>query len=485
MIDLEKTHDGHRVRLRYGKGLRGRFLITLQDEAAAEKRAVKMRELAEALARAGHSARAPIILEEAGKAPTEKDFTEAVRIAEGLCAGKGQAKRKATASTFAELGERWSDGRLAREYPDHVATKKTAELDAARLEWISAVSIAPGLTFGALPLSSVTLDHAQTVMANLPKTTKRPATRRQYAQLVHRVLELAVFPCRLIEANPLPKGFMPKAGKSPAYPYLYPLEEAALVAHEPLPLGRRMLWGFLSREGCRSGEAVSLQLGLDVDLDLGSVRLDVNKTDDPRAWALDAATARALRAYVKLRGAKRGDYLFVDDAGQPFENDKLAEQLRTDLGAAGVDRHELFNAGENTGKLRAHDLRGTFVTLGLANGRTETWISDRSGHGSSVMINRHRRSARTAAELGLGPLQPLDQSVPEISTVTPQGGPEGGPEISKRAPSDVMVIRTEAVSMLGAEGGSRTHTPLRETDFESAASAGSATSALLMNPILH
>jgi integrase len=46
-----------------------------------------------------------------------------------------------------------------------------------------------------------------------------------------------------------------------------------------------------------------------------------------------------------------------------------------------VERYELFNAGEHTGKLRAHDLRGTFVTLGLANGKTETWISDRTGHG--------------------------------------------------------------------------------------------------------
>jgi hypothetical protein len=42
---------GFRTRLRYGKGLRGRFLITLTDEAAAEKRATKMREVADKLAR--------------------------------------------------------------------------------------------------------------------------------------------------------------------------------------------------------------------------------------------------------------------------------------------------------------------------------------------------------------------------------------------------------------------------------------------------
>jgi integrase len=34
-------------------------------------------------------------------------------------------------------------------------------------------------------------------MFRLPKTTKRPASRRHYAQLIRRVLELAVYPCRI------------------------------------------------------------------------------------------------------------------------------------------------------------------------------------------------------------------------------------------------------------------------------------------------
>jgi len=46
-----------------------------------------------------------------------------------------------------------------------------------------------------------------------------------------------------------------------------------------------------------------------------------------------------------------------------------------------------------------HDLRATFITVNLANGRTETWVADRTGHRSSVMIDRYRRAARTWAEL--------------------------------------------------------------------------------------
>jgi site-specific recombinase XerC len=178
------------------------------------------------------------------------------------------------------------------------------------------------------------------------------ATRRHYAQLIRRVLELAVFPCRIIKANPLPKGFLPKPGKPPAYPYLYPDEEAKLLGHTAIPLGRRMLWGFLTREGLRSGEAVMLRVGVGVDLERGAVSLDKNKTNDPRSWALDQGVLRALKTYVRLRDAQVGAPLFIDRDGAPFDNRKLAQVLRADLEAAGIKRRELHEKGENTAKLR-------------------------------------------------------------------------------------------------------------------------------------
>ena len=65
--------------------------------------------------------------------------------------------------------------------------------------------------------------------------------------------------------------------------------------------------------------------------------------------------------------------------------------------------------------MRVHDLRGTFVTLSLANGKSEAWISDRTGHKSSTMINRYKRTARTFAELQSGELESLDVAIPELS----------------------------------------------------------------------
>src|SRR5690606_38204497 len=128
-------------------------------------------------------------------------------------------------------------------------------------------------------------------------------------------------------------------------------------------------------------------------------------------WALSPGVAAALSAWQKARGAKDTDRVFEVQAA---DSDRLAETLRRHLLKSGVKRPELHEAGTNRRPLRAHDLRGTFVTLSLANGRTETWVADRTGHKSSQMINRYRRSARSATELGLGPLQPLDHALPEF-----------------------------------------------------------------------
>lgn len=426
---LEPHPEGFRTRLRYGKGLRGRFLITIKDKVQAKARETKLRELAAMLTAAGNHAETPIVLKHAAAAPTERDFDEMIALAEKRCGGstKAQAKEKRAAPTFAKVGGWWTDGTLATDYPDHVDTKKTSGLDKSRLHVINAVVVAPGLTFGALPIDAVKLAHVEMVMAALPKRAKRPATRRHYAQLVHRTLELAVYPLKLIKANPLPKGFMPKTGKPPAFAYLYPDEDAKLLGCAAVPLCYRLLWGFLAREGCRTGEAATMRVGYEIDLDRGVCSLSKNKTDDPRAWALDRAVKSALVAYVKLRGLKRGDLIFTDEEGQQLDSARLADVVRDHLETAGVDRDELHKAGENRGRFRAHDLRGTFVTLSLANGKTETWVQDRTGHQSSDMINRYRRAARSAAELGLGPLHQLDAVIPELAPVA-QGGPKGGPD---------------------------------------------------------
>src|SRR5258706_7438272 len=91
--DLERTPEGFfKTRLRYGKGLRGRFLIRLTDEEAAKRRQVRLRELAEMLSAAGHSAEAPIILRKAAAVISDADFAEAARVAVQLCSTSPKAR---------------------------------------------------------------------------------------------------------------------------------------------------------------------------------------------------------------------------------------------------------------------------------------------------------------------------------------------------------------------------------------------------------
>ena len=410
--------DSFSRRIRFGKDQRRTFALSgVRSQTEAEKVGDELEAIARRLTAAGLAAEAAGILDRFARAEQDAERARVRRLVDSLCSAElkiDTAKVKRAGVTFRALAARWTAGELAADFPDHVALKKSADHDHARLEKVSAVALPDGGTFGDLPLGSVTLDHCEEVMRSLPEAAKRPATRRHYAQVLRRVLELAVYPCRLIEASPLNRNFMPKVGKAPAFAYIYPSEDATLLKSPKVPLTYRILWGFLAREGCRVSEAIQLRVGLDVDLERGSVSLDVNKTNDARTWALDPAVTRALTRWVALNKLQRGALLFADEFGRPFEVDKLAERLRRHLLAAGVDRHELHNTGTNRRQLRAHDLRSTFVTLSLANGKTESWVQDRTGHKSSLMVAKYRRAARTATELELGGLAPMDQAIPEL-----------------------------------------------------------------------
>jgi len=170
----------------------------------------------------------------------------------------------------------------------------------------------------------------------------------------------------------------------------------------------------------RLDEALQLRWS-DLDLDRGAVKLDENKADDPRAWALQPGVARALSQFRgKLRpSAGANDSVFLDSRGMPFSASGalgLPAALRDHLMTLGLhkERPELFTTTKARQRMSVHDLRGTFATIGLANGRSEAWISDRTGHRSSVMIARYKRTARTFAELQTGDLAPLDAAIPEL-----------------------------------------------------------------------
>ena len=287
-----------------------------------------------------------------------------------------------------------------------IRAKRTVDEDRHRAnKHILNVRLQDGTVFGDKPLDAVLLEDCERIMANLPRSLSR-SSRRHTAQLMHRVFAVAVYPLRIVRASPLPRGFLPPPHSSRVKAYLFPEEEAQLLACTPVPLEHRVLYGLLAREGLRKGEALALRWR-DLDLQRGMLRLDINKTDDPRAWALGADVVAALKAWRVLHPTREAVFLLT-------QRDRIAGALRRHLGLAGIDRPELFENSKTRLRLRVHDFRATFVTVNLAHGKTETWIADRTGHRSSVMINTYRRQARTWAELGVVPLARMHLAIPEF-----------------------------------------------------------------------
>ncbi len=384
-------------------------LPTCQTKSEADARGAALSEVADKLRKAGRLDVARTYLDAAASAPDAKALEQVLRNVDLVCQGRGP---DAKMPTIRELGESWTRGDLARDYPDHVRVKKSVGHDISRLEnYVYPI-------VGDIRIDAFTLDHARIVMRGITEG-RAVATRRQVAQLLHRICKMAVFPLQLLATNPLPSGFLPKVGPGKAKGWVYPDEDAKLVASDAVPLEYRVFYGFLHREGLRVNEAARLTWS-DFDLDRGSVVLDVNKTNDPRAWALSSGVARAIRAWRMLLAehgisTKDSDFVFVDLHGERVNINHTAAKYREHLVAAGITRSVLFERTDTRQQIRAHDTRATFVTVSLANGKSEAWVQDRTGHKSSLMINRYRRAARTAAELHLGDFMPLDEAIPELA----------------------------------------------------------------------
>jgi integrase len=352
-------------------------------------------------------------LVEVGATADDAKLEELHRFVAGVVGGEivhAQASQTSK-STFKAFASRWTRGELHRLYPDVVRAKRTAHSDESRLD----THVYP--VIGDRELASITIDDALEVLRRLPASLS-PASRRHVAQLMTRILALAVYPCRELKASPLPRGFLPKLHQRKAKAALYPDEEAAVLACLDVPLPCRLLYGFVAREGMRSSEALRMTWS-DLDLKRGAVRLDKNKTDDPRAWALDPGTAEALRRWRAMLGAAPPDALvfgLVDNRGH------LADGFRAHLELAGVTRAELFEQSEARRRVRFHDLRATFVTVSLANDRTEAWVTARTGHRSSGQVATYRRLAQMFADVGAGWFAPMADAIPELRDAAAEHG---------------------------------------------------------------
>lgn len=303
-------------------------------------------------------------------------------------------------------------------FPHRIPDKKSSPSDASRLE-CHVYPVIGDIQVRAF-IGTKGLNWAEDVLKQLPPRRHRSA--RQVAQVVNRLLTLAAYPAiQLIPSNPLPKGYVPPTPSKKAKSYLYPEEEAQLMANREVSLKLRVFFGLMIREGARLGNFLSLRFS-HLDLRVGVIRFDETKTDAPISWVMEPGTTEGLRRYRQrfCKGRSSRDFVFLDPDGhlridgKVIHPSKLAGTLRGLLKKSGVHRTELFENTKHRMNLRVHDLRTGFITVKLAMGKSETWVMDRTGHQSSQMIATYRQKARSHTEANLGDYLPLREAIPEL-----------------------------------------------------------------------
>lgn len=447
------------ARVRYGAGRRFEVCVPwARTEEQVEERAIVIGRVAEKLSSAHRTDLIRRIAKQLAHATTQIELNVIEKAVTQLCLRPRAQTANGEQTTFGVFFGRWVSGELHKLFPDYVPLKTSAKADNARYKkWIE-----PHLK--EIPLAMISDADAERVMAALPETLS-PASRRHVAQIMGRTLNLAVYPARMISQSPIPKGFLPKARAQKHFQFLYPKEEALLLAHKKVDIAFRLFVGILDREGMRVSELLESEWW-QWNLSEGVFTANRTKTSDPRIWSLRPDVARAMRIW---RRSHKFANPFASVANTSAKKTHLAQRLRYELQRSGVKRVELFDGAEHVAKLRMHDMRATFVTLSLAEGKSETWIRDRTAHRSTAMIERYRRHARTIQELRLGGLPDLDVAL--------GWGKNGG----KGSKTDGSLEAADCAET--AENSSEVHgrglEPLRLSTVEpkSTASANSATRA--------
>lgn len=197
--ELRWTKDGPAARITLrGRERRSFLLSSARTEAEAVERMAALTALAARFRKAKviDTPDALRLLEMAASAAPAM-LKGVLQVAGELCGGELDLADGPKVPTFAELAEDWTSGRLHGRHPDHVRAKKDSNHDANRLATLCRIDVG-GVAFGDLHVDRMTVDHAETVMRNLPKEAKRPGTRRHYAQLVSPAASCRVLASRLL-----------------------------------------------------------------------------------------------------------------------------------------------------------------------------------------------------------------------------------------------------------------------------------------------
>jgi integrase len=242
---------------------------------------------------------------------------------------------------------------------------------------------------------------------------------KQYNRL-HRLFDLAIFPARIRKdgSNPVTRYLRPSPDAGKLFCFLYPTEVLSLLrcsGDQGIPLARRVLYALAVYTGQRKGSLFALKWK-HADFDHGTLASFKTKTGAAQYFVGDRGLMALLQAWHAYQGKPGDDESIVRAADIGCEPKRLATELRVDLKTAKITRSILFEEdAPNVEPLRFHDLRSTFCTWARREGKSDTWISERTGHEpTGDMINRYDRGAQTLADLDYAPFPDVSRAVPEL-----------------------------------------------------------------------
>lgn len=440
-----------------------------QRRALAHARLVDLLAMRDALVDVDRGEEAEYLLRQAGAVASDAvKFNFAIAAANVVMSRPSEEPNEARSkySTWGQLATAWATQTLAAEYPNAGYGKRTGEdTDKPRVDFFCKY-------IGNAPLATFSDNDYWRAMRPARARSKTDSTFKAYSQVLRRVLKIAV-ELQIIKQWPLSAVCkLPKVakGSGPEFPFLYPDEYVRLVRCPEVPIGYRVLWGFIIREGLRIGEAIRIRWEHLSRLPNGRWLLDVPDTKTGRAlnFVLNVGTGEVLDAFrrVLVDGDAHSRRLLTVaqrrklDAGEldrkvpagelagpfawlkPSAVNHAAKLLRKHVEMSGTTRARLLYTQGRLRRLREHDLRSTFVTwCKLAKVDNET-ISAHTGHESSTMIARYNRSKATIEHLGLPPYLPLDEAM--CSDVAGELGEGPGPLLLGAGEPDEGMHETNA-----------------------------------------
>jgi integrase len=312
--------------------------------------------------------------------------------------------------TVEEFGDLWTSGKLYEQHGEvnKLRPKATADDDEYRLKKYVYPKI------GSRPVADIAESDIEHVLneASRKQGPKWRAKLHVY-QAMRRLFDLAIMPGRIRKDNPVSRYLRPGRTKPKLFGYLYPSELLALLHCSDVPIARRVLYALAVYTGLRKSSLYALTWG-GVDFENRTLTSLESKTDLPQMFEVHASLSQLLAHWYEHRGRPKSDAPIVVVSDVERRGEREGETLRDDLTAAKVTRQALHERKANASPMRFHDLRATFVTWAMREGRGDGWISDRTGHLTPEMRARYARAARTLLDLNYQPFPDVSAAIPEL-----------------------------------------------------------------------